>query len=87
MYFKFSELQDWGKRSSEGCRRIVRYCPYCICMRLENQRKIVNKNNRLFAAKFCLSCRFSCMKQEITDLIVPYHAIKCAAEKKEGQTA
>ena len=27
MYFKFSELKDWGKRSGEGRRRIVRCCP------------------------------------------------------------
>ncbi len=26
MYCEFSELQDWGKRSGEGRRRIVRYC-------------------------------------------------------------
>ena len=27
MYFKFSELQDWGKRSGECRRRIMRCCP------------------------------------------------------------
>ena len=26
MYFKFSELQDWVKRSGEGRRRIMRCC-------------------------------------------------------------
>ncbi len=64
MYFKFSEQQDWGKRSGEGRRRIVRGCPsftlilqgiYCDFMKWRGEKpRALKIRNKAAVGGLCL---------------------------------